>query len=380
MKLLKLIRKNLARRPMRTLLTTGGVASAMLLLLLVESMSAGLDAALSGAEAARTLIVYQQNRYCPQTSNMPERYAKQIAEVDGVQSVLPLKVYLNNCRASLDLVAFQGAPVEQLLESRRLEVTSGSAEQFKEQRDSALVGRTFATRKGIEVGEQFRFGNINVKVAGIFKSDEPIEEGVILTHLDFLQRAGPVNSIGNVTQFEVKIRDASRAREIARSIDDIFRTAEKPTDTRPKILFLEGATRDLREILRFARILGIACVVVMLTLVGNTVLMSVQERIREFGVLRTLGFREGHVALIVLGEAFALALVGGLIGLGIAFAIIRISDLTIGSEGVPISFTFSPALALKGIGIMLLTGALSSLFPAIRSARSEIVGSLRSAG
>jgi putative ABC transport system permease protein len=378
MKILKLIRKNLGRRPMRTALTVGGVLCAMLLLVLVESMSAGLDAALSGSETARTLIVYQQNRYCPQTSNMPEWYAKRIAEVDGVESVLPVKIFLNNCRASLDLIAFQGAPADKLLETRRLDLTSGSLDAFKDQRDAALVGRAFAERKGLEVGEQFRFGNINVKVAGVFKSPEPIEEGVIVTHLDYLQRAGTVDSIGNVTEFEVKVKDASRAREIARAIDEGFRTAERPTDTRPQVLFLEGATRDLREILRFARVLGIACVVVMLTLVGNTVLMSVQERVREFGVLRTLGFHETHIASIVFGEALVLAAAGGALGLLAAYAVIHFSNLTIGAEGIPVSFLFSPGLAVKGIAIALVTGMVSGLFPALRSARAPIVASLRS--
>jgi putative ABC transport system permease protein len=379
MKLLKLIRKNLRRRPMRTALTAGGVLCAMLLLVLVESMGAGLDEALSGAEAARTLIVYQQNRYCPQTSSMPEWYAKRIAEVDGVVSVLPVKIFLNNCRASLDLVAFQGAPADQLLASRRLEVTRGSAQQFLDQADAALVGRAFADRKHLDVGEQFRFGNINVKVAGIFSSSEPVEEGVIMTHLDYLQRAGPVHSIGNVTQFEVKVRDASRAREIARAIDDLFRTAEKPTDTRPQVLFLQGATKDLREILRFARILGLACVAVMFALVGNTVLMSVQERVREFGVLRTLGFREGHVAAIVVGEALALTVAGSLLGLAIGFVVLRSTHITFASEGVPVTLPFSAGLAIKGILAALAIGSAAGLFPAIRSARAPIVSALRSA-
>jgi putative ABC transport system permease protein len=380
MNIMKLIRKNLKRRPMRTALTIGGVLCAMLLLLLVESMSAGLDTALSGSQAARTLIVYQQNRYCPQTSIMPEWYATRIAEVDGVESVLPLKVYLNNCRASLDLVAFQGADPDKLLASRTLDLTSGSAEDFRQQKDAALVGRVFADRKGIEVGEQFRFGNINVKVAGIFKSAEPVEEGVVLTHLDYLQRAGPIQSLGNVTQFEVKIRDPARGREISRAIDELFRTAEKPTDTRAQILFLEGATRDLREILRFARFLGIACVLVMLLLVGNTVVMSVQERVREFGVLRTLGFQERHVAAIVVGESLVLAAVGSALGLAIAWAVIKASNLTIGAEGVPVSFLFSPALAAKGLAVALGIGVLAGLFPAVRSARAPIVASLRSSG
>jgi putative ABC transport system permease protein len=107
MKLASLLPKNLRRRPLRTALTVFGVASALLLFVLVESLSAGLDRALSGSEAAKTLIVYRQNRYCPQTSFLPEWYAERIAKLPGVASVLPVKVYLSNCRASLDLVAFQ---------------------------------------------------------------------------------------------------------------------------------------------------------------------------------------------------------------------------------------------------------------------------------
>jgi putative ABC transport system permease protein len=379
MKLAKLVRKNLVRRPARTLLTVGGVASAMLLLVLVDSLGSGLDAALSGTEAARTLIVYRQNRYCPQTSNLPEWYADRIAKIPGVTSVLPVKVYLSNCRASLDLVAFQGAPVDTLLRARPIHVLEGDTEQFRRERDAALVGRAFAARKHLSVGDKFRFGNIHVKVVGIFGSGEPVEEGVILTHLEYLQRSGPVNRLGTVTQFEVKIDDASRAREIAQEIDASLKTAEQPTDTRPKILFLESATRDLREILRFARWLGAACIVVVLALVFNTVFMSVQERTRELGVMRTLGFKAVHIAALVMGEALLLALVGGVIGLGLAFGVLALVHPSIGSEGVVVAFSIAPSLAARGLAIALVTGVVAGLFPALRSARQNIVGALRSA-
>jgi putative ABC transport system permease protein len=379
MKLAKLIRRNLARRPLRTALTVLGVASAMLLFLLVESLSAGLDRALSGSEAARTLIVYRKNRYCPQTSFLPEWYAARIADLPGVTSVLPVKVFLNNCRASLDLVAFQGAPAEELLAARPIAVVEGDAERFVREKDAALVGRAFAERKGVAVGESFRFGGIHVKVAGIFSSGEPVEEGVILTHLEFLQRAGPVDKLGTVTQFEVEVEDADRAQAVAARIDDLFRTAEQPTDTRAKILFLEDATRDLREILGFARILGFACVVVVLVLVANTVLMSVQERVVEFGVFRTLGYRSRHVAEVVIAESLALALAGGMIGLGGAWLLLRTTRISIGAEGVPIEFSTSPRLALLGLLVAAGCGMLAGLIPALRSARAEIVVSLRSA-
>jgi putative ABC transport system permease protein len=378
MKLLKLTLKNLRRRPMRTALTLAGVACAMLLLVLVESLSGGLDRALSGSEAARTLIVYRLNRYCPQTSFLPEYYEQQISKLDGVSSVLPVKIYLNNCRASLDIVSFNGVPAEKLRGSRSFEMLDGDYERFVREHDAALVGRAFAERKGVSVGETFRFGNIDVKVAGIFGSSEPVEEGVILTHLEFLQRSGPVNKLGTVTQFEVKIDDPARAKEIAAQIDVLFRTGPEPTDTRPRILFLENATRDLREILRFARLLGLACVVVVLALVGNTVVMSVQERVREFGVFRTLGFHERHIAGLVVSESLALALVGGAIGLTAALAVVRFSSLTIGAEGVPVSFSTEPEIALRGLAFALATGLVAGLYPALRSSRLAIVECLRS--
>ena len=73
MKLTKLIWRNLFRRPGRTFLSVCGIACAMTLLMLVESLSMGMSEALSGDESARTLIVYRKNRYCPQTSFLPER-------------------------------------------------------------------------------------------------------------------------------------------------------------------------------------------------------------------------------------------------------------------------------------------------------------------
>ena len=378
-KLGKLVLRNLRRRPLRTVLTVGGVASAVLLLVLVESLSGGLDRALRGSEAAKTLIVYRKNRYCPQTSNIPEHYARRIAEVDGVASVLPVKVFLNNCRASLDLVAFQGAPADSMLASRPLELLEGDAEAFRREHDAALVGRSFAARKGLEVGDSFRFGAIDVKVRGIFASRQATEEGVVLTHLEYLQRAGPIDRLGTVTQFEVKLEDPERADEVGREIDALFATAEEPTDTRAQIAFLQSATRDLSEILRFARALGLACVAVVLVLVGNTVLMSVQERVREFGVLRTLGFRERHVGAVVVGESLALAGVGSLLGLGLAFLVVHVFHPTLGSEGVSVSLVADPALALRGAAFALATGLVAGLFPAWRSSRADIVDSLRSA-
>ncbi len=370
---------NLRRRLLRTLLTVGGVAAAIALYLLVESLSAGLDAALTGGESARTLIVYRQNRYCPQTSFLPQAEAARIAELDGVESVLPVKVFLSNCRTSLDVVAFHGVPAGELFAARTLELIAGDRATFEARPDTALVGEQFALRRGLEVGKPVKFNKIEVTVAGIFRSPEPIEENLVVTHLETLQRSAVVQQQGTVTQFEVKVRDPARARAIAEQIDAMLATSPAPTDTRAKQAFLESAVGDLRELLKFGRLFGAGCVAVMLVLVANTVAMSVQERREELALLRTLGFRGARVARLLLGESAGLALLGGLLGVGGAVATVAATRLTIGVEGVMVTFALSPLLLLEGLAVAALAGVLAAALPAWRATRAPIPAALRGA-
>ena len=374
-----LVAANLRRRLLRTLLTVGGVAAAIALFLLVESLSAGLDAALSGGESARTLIVYRQNRYCPQTSFLPQNEATRIAKIDGVESVLPVKVFLSNCRTSLDVVAFHGVPAEQLFEARRIELIAGDRAEFERRADAALVGRSFAARRGLEVGDTFRFNRFEVVVAGIFRSPEPIEESLIVTHLETLQRSSAVQQLGTVTQFEVKVGDPARARAIGEEIDALLASSPAPTDTRLKAAFLESATADLRELLSFGRLFGACCVVVMLVLVANTVAMAVQERRAELALLRTLGYRPGRLARLLLSESCTLALAGGALGTAAALTVITATRLTLGVEGVMVGFAVSPLLVAKGVAIAAAAGALAAALPAWRSTRAPIPTALRGA-
>lgn len=376
---LKLGFRYLGRRRGRTTLTILGIASSMLLFVCIEGLSEGLDRALSAGDAPRTLIVYRKNRWCPMTSFLPERYAQRIRGVEGVQTVLPVKVYLNNCRASLDVVAFQGTPVEELLRSRTLDVVDGDVERFKREDQSAIVGREFAARRDLAPGDSFRFGGIIVDVAGVFRSEDPVDESLILTHLEFLQRATGVDRLGTVTQFEVKVEDAREAARIAREIDDLFAADEEPTDTRARAQFLTDATRELGEILAFGRIFGLVCVAVVLVLVGNTVLMSVRERRQDFGVYLTLGYGAPHLGGIILAETLALTLAGAVLGLSGAFCLVRLSHLAIGVEGVTVNFALSPGVLAQGLGVAVTIAALASLYPAWHASRTDPQALLRSA-
>ena len=107
--------RNLARRPLRTGLTVAGIAVATFLFAFVESMREGVRAATQAGAAETTLVVYRKNRFCPFASQLPQRYEQQIAKLDGVKSVVPMKIVVNNCRASLDVITFRGVPQEGFL-------------------------------------------------------------------------------------------------------------------------------------------------------------------------------------------------------------------------------------------------------------------------
>jgi putative ABC transport system permease protein len=291
--------------------------------------------------------------------------------------VLPVKIYLNNCRASLDSVTFQGTPVDRLLASRRIRLVDGSLETFKTEHDAALVGQSFAKRRSLSPGKKFQLGEIVVKVAGVFQSEEAIEEELVMTHLEFLQRQGPINRLGTVTMFEVEIEDASRANAIAQEIDARFATAEEPTDTRPQMLFLESATKELQEILQLGKLLGLVCVGVVLVLVANTVAMSMHERRKQFGILLAIGYTGKHLARMVVLETMLLTVAGSAAGIAAALAAIHWNHLSIGVEGVSITFSTSPLLIAQGMGIALVVGVFASLPSAWIAARQNAVQALR---
>src|SRR5262245_51508970 len=100
--------KNLWRHRTRTALTVSGAAVALFVFTLVGAAGEGLSRLSHGEQADRVLIVFQANRFCPSTSRLPEDYSRTIARLPGVRDVVPIKVFLNNCRASLDVVVFHG--------------------------------------------------------------------------------------------------------------------------------------------------------------------------------------------------------------------------------------------------------------------------------
>lgn len=369
--------KSLWRHRARTLLTVSGAAVALFVFCFVGSVQRGLERLTEDEDAQRTLIVFQENRFCPTSSRLPQDYVSRISKIAGVKDVMPVQVWTNNCRASLDVIVFNGAPAQKLQSARDLTLISGNWDEFASRRDAALVGRNVAQRRNLTAGEQFSIGEISVKVAGVFESPIPSEENVIYTNLEFLQYTRGLDAAGLVTQHEVHLTDDAEPDAVARSIDEALRAGPVATTTRRKGAFQASTLADLVDLIGFAHWLGYACVALVLSLVATTTVMSVQDRIREHAVLQTLGLRPARVFRLVVAESLLMCLLGGLLGTGLALAVLAWSGMAVGAEGVTIAFRPSWQLAAMGGVVSLIVGVLAGLFPALQAARTHIVTAIR---
>ncbi len=377
-----LVVKHLSRRPVRALLTAGGVAIAMFLFVSVQSLQEGVARATGAAASDTTLVVYRENRFCPAASRLPESYRSRIAKVPGVASVVPLRIVVNNCRAALDVVTFRGLPVDALegpsgmASSWRL--AAGSIDRWTARSDAALVGSMLARRRGFKVGDSFDASGITVTVAGIIESDQPQDRNVAYVHLDFLQQASAKGGgLGVVTQFTVRVSDPSRLEEVAAAIDREFERDQDPTATRPEKAFVAQAGADIVEIVRFTRWVGWGCLVAVLALVSNAVVLGVQDRVREHAVLQTLGYRSSLIGRLILGEGLVLAMLGGVVGAIGAAAVIRWTNLSISQEGLSIIVDPSWTAAATGFVLAGAAGVVAGLVPAWQASRREITSCLR---
>ncbi len=379
MKFIPYILKTLWRHRSRTILTVSGSAVALFVFCFVGAVQEGMDDLQRRQAAKGSLICFQANKFCPATSHLPQDYDQQIAQLEGVKDVVPVQVFTNNCRASLDVVVFYGVPPQKLQTARDFELAAGSWSEFEQHQDAAVIGRAVASRREIGVGDKFSIGDLSVNVAGIYRSEDPAEENYIYSHLEFLQRSKGMNRVGTVTQLEVLLDEGVDQISKCEQIDEKFRGGPVETDTRPKGVFQAKSLGDLTQLISMSHYLGYACVGLVLALVATTTVMSVQDRIKEHAVLQTIGFSGARVFGIVMAESIILSIAGGLIGVGAAMMMLKISQLSVGAEAVTIAFTPSIRLALIGLIVSAVAGTLAGIAPAIQAARTEIVPALRHA-
>ncbi len=375
--LLQLAWLQLVRHRLRSLLTILGVASGMFLYTSVETIQRSLSAATEMTAADTTLVVYRENRFCPSTSRLPEYYSEEIRRMEGVREVIPIQIAVNNCGASLDVITFRGVPAETLTAyAPEIEIIAGSEDEWLKRDDGALIGEVFAQRRGLIPGDRFEAVGVIVTISGILRSPNAQDNNVAYVKLPFLQQATKLG-LGTVTQFNVRVNNADQLENVAAAIDEFFRSAEQPTNTRPEKAFFSETASELIQLIRFTRWLGMGAVVAVAALVANALLLAVRGRIKENAVLRTLGYPGPAIGCLVVSEGSMLGLIGSAVGVGGAAAFLAWQSFTMGNEGLTLAIRPDAPVILTSMIAGLALGLVASIWPAWQAMRQPIIQSLR---
>lgn len=365
------------RHPVRSLLTVLGVSTGMFLFTSVETMQAGMLACTKPSEGDNELIVYRKDRFCPFTSKLPEHYAERMKQVPGVKAIIPIKILVNSCGTSLDIISLQGIADESLKEfDSSFSITSGSRDSWYKRQDAAIVGDVLAARRKLKVGDMFETSGVTIYVAAIMKADDYQLKNAAFVHKNFLQKVSK-DGLGIVTQFNVLVKPGIDMKTVSRAIDDEFSTDTEPTHTRTKQEFIVKTADELVRLISFTRWIGLAAVLAVLGLVANTISMAVRGRVKENAILQTIGYNSVEIMYLVVIEGVILGLTGGLVAIAGVLAFLYFGKFSLTSEGATIVFFPDAIVVLSGIAISLALGMLAGLLPAYRASKQDIVNSLR---
>jgi putative ABC transport system permease protein len=213
-------------------------------------------------------------------------------------------------------------------------------------------------------------------VRGIF--DSPRKSEVLYFDWDYVKEGLPDSRKGEVGTFAILCDNTQVVPRVAQAVDDEFHNSPVQTRTETEQAFVLSFASFLGNVKLYLMAISAAVMFTILLVSGNTMAMSVRERVREVGVLKTLGFTGGNVLLILLGEACAISVAGGVIGFVLS------TFLTGGLRSSPAGFflppiqPFDPAVASVCILVALGIGLVSSCIPAWNASRTTIVEALRS--
>ena len=173
----------------------------------------------------------------------------------------------------------------------------------------------------------------------------------------------------------MRIDDPERSAEIAQAVDREFANSPAETKTEAEGAFFQGFANQIGNIGQIITLILAAVFFTILLVAGNTMAQAVRERIRELGVLKAVGFTDRGVLGLVLAESCLVTLIGGALGLGLAWLAVTFGgDPTNGF--FPVFYLPATDLAM-GLVLMLLVGVVTGLLPALQARRLEIADALR---
>ena len=385
MKYLHLVWASLFRRKTRTFLTLVSIIAAFLLFGLLDAVRTSFDQAGQSANGAERLQTGSKLSFI---QTLPQALQGQIAQVQGVKAVTYANWFGGAYQDPHNQVfSFAVAP-NYLDLYPEVAVTEAERKAFEQTRTGALIGEQLAQRYHWKIGDRIplqstiypdREGSKNwaFDVVGIMHATDKKSGGfydqMFLLHWKYFDDTTPYNR-GQVGWYVTRVADVNQADRVAKAIDALSANSDHETRTQTEQAATASWMKQLADIgLIVGSIMG-AVFFTLLLLSGNTMMQAVRERTSELAVLKTIGFSNRSVLAMVLAESVLLLVLGGVVGLALASAIIPV--VSAGSGGMLNLPTVGGDSWLLGCALMVLIGLAVGALPATSAMRLNIVEAL----
>jgi len=373
--------RNLMRQPTRTLLTLIGIGIAIMAMVSMGGLSAGLvDSMTAMMYKSGMQLAGMEANASLDLSTIDQDVVRRIATLPGVKSA---EGFLTGYATVGDLpffVVFGYQPRGQLI--RDFKIVEGQPLTANRQ---IIIGRVAAENLNKRVGQTMRVFNSSFRIVGIYETGVPFEDGGGVVSLRDAQRI--FGQPRKVSFMGIRLEDSVQAGEVrfvGVQVDDPLRVEDvkREIEARFPEVSVSQASEFSEDVVDLQMMEDSTWAIAFLALVVggagmmNTMVMSVFERTREIGVLRALGWRKRQIMLLILRESLALSLLGGLVGLLTGIAMIGLLNTLPFMAGF-VKARFSVDLFGQALITALVLGAIGGIYPAWRASRLRPVEALR---
>lgn len=374
---LTLVRKNLFRKKTRSTLLLLSIAIAFLLYGALGAFNQFWE---DPPQTPTRLVTLNKINF---TQPLPYAYYNRIQSVDGIAAASHANWFGGYFREPTNVVTtFAVEPEGWFTVYPEFDMPADQRTRFISDRTCMAAGAPIAEQYGWSVGDRIPLqSNIftradgaeawQLEVCAIYTSTaDTAGAGAVLLHYELFRETASFggNSLG---WFVLLTEDAALNESVSRSIDDMFANSSAETETSTEAAFNQAFLEQFGDIATILSLVIGAAFVSILIIVGTTMVLSIAERTKEIGVLKTLGFRNNAVFGLVLAESIFLSLLGGLIGLGLAAGLLAGAEAGLGDAFPPIVMTVE--IVGSAVALMLLFGLITGVIPAASALRLKII-------
>jgi putative ABC transport system permease protein len=367
MKFSRFIFANLFRKKVRLILTIGSFAVALFLFTFLAVVKSAFSRGTELAGADRLA------------------YRDKILRIKGVKAVTHNNWFGGVYQDEKNFFPqFVIDPENQRQVMTEMKVPDDQWNNFTRDRQGAIVGGTLAKRFGWKIGDRVPIKNAlygptktwEFNVDGIYRNEHVGgDESQFWLQWDYFHENVPDVIKSMIGWYVVKLDSPDDAVQVAAAIDNGFANSSTETKTETESAFQAGFAKQLGNIEFMILTIGAVVFFTLLLVTGNTMAISVRERTGELAVLKAIGYPDRYVLFFVLSEALVIALIGGLIGLGLA--IMAIPAVGAALNGLLPPLLLSVSVLLAGLAFAVLVGVASGFLPGIGAMRLRVVDALR---